>query len=95
MTAHSLGSSPSGLWSLAYNDDAENITYRAPKARLWKFTVDEPGTLAHFSEIAEAFAQEATPADLIWLAATLASIETWLETCPHDLATHGEIGVSY
>ena len=95
MSKHSLGDSPSGLWRVVYNADAENVTLYAERAKGWKYLLDGEGTLAHFREVAEAFTSEATAEDLRWLADTIASVETWLETCPHDLARFGQVGVSY
>lgn len=92
---HRITTSPSGLWALDYADPEGVLIFSAPTARLWRFKTDEEGTLAQFLEIAEAFEGTATAADLHWLANSLASAETWLETIPHDLARYGEIGVSY
>ena len=95
MAKHHLGDSPTGLFTAFYMDEAENVTFFARPAKGWKFVADEDGTLNQFREIADLFTEEATAADLRWLADTLASVETWLDTCPHDLARYGEIGVSF
>ena len=94
MSKHHLGDSPSGLWTAFYMSDAENVTLYARGARMWKFVLDADASLGDFKEIAAPFA-DATRDDLLWLADTLQSVETWLETCPHDLARFGEVGVSY
>lgn len=95
MSTHLIGRSPSGLIDLHYQTKAENLAFTMRGAKLWRFLVDSEGTLAQFREIAEAVTPEASRDDLMWIADALASAETWLDTIPHDLATYGEIGVSF
>ena len=91
---HHLSDSPSGRFTAFYYSDAENVTIYDATARLWKFVCDEAGTLDQLAEIAVDAQTPLKSDDLIWLIETLQSIETWLEHCPHDLATYGEVAVT-
>jgi len=94
MSKHHLTDSPSGLFTAFYMSEAENVTMYARTARMWKFVLDDEAGLPQLREILDAF-PDASHADAIWLIDTLQSVETWLDTCPHDLRRYGEVGVSY
>ena len=94
MSKHHLTDSPSGLFKALYMEEAENVTLYATTARMWQFVLDDEAGLPQLREIVEAF-PDATHADQLWLIDTLLSVETWLETCPHDLRRFGEVGVSF
>mgnify|MGYP000092827537 CR=1 FL=1 len=89
---HHLGDSPTGRYTAFYYSDAENVTLYDATARMWKYMLDDTGTLDQLHEIVAG--QQPDSADMMWLIETLMSVETWLEHAPHDLATYGEIGVT-
>ena len=89
---HLIGHSPSKRYSAYFMADAENVTIYDDNARLWKYVLDEAGTLEQLHEIVDG--QQPASADMMWLIEMLMSIDTWLEHAPHDLARHGEIGVT-
>lgn len=66
MTAISIGTSPSGLFTAAFYPSSGALVFRSPRAVMWKHTTNE-ACIGCFREIAEAFADDATVADLIWL----------------------------
>jgi len=94
---HHLSDSPTGRFTAFYmgDDNDGNVTIYDATARMWKFVCDDAGTLDQLAEIAVNCPTPIDSGDLIWLIETLQSIETWLETCPYDLAKYGEVGISF
>lgn len=74
MTARDLGNSPSGLFTASYSQTSDVLTFRSPKAKLWAHKTHDACLLC-FSEIAHAFAEDATVPDLLWLADTIARFD--------------------
>jgi hypothetical protein len=87
-----LTESPSGFLSASWDDDADAIMIRDTRAAMWRYIIDEAPTLDTLDEILAGRTE--TGADMRWLIDTLRSVETWLDTCAHDLARFGEVGVS-
>jgi len=94
MSKHLLSTSPNGRFTAFYMSEAENVTIYDATAKMWKYVLDETGTLDQLQEIVEG---PTTPNvdEFLWLITTLQSVDDWIETCPHDLHRFGEVGVSY
>lgn len=90
---HLLGTSEGGRLSAFYSEGG-SVILRDRAHKMWKFVLDEPATLGNLREVIGEDANY-TPQEVLWLIDTLMCVETWLETCLHDLHRYGEVGVSF
>ena len=94
MTMHTL--SESGRFTALWDDEAEGVVFHWKGKFLFAGTVEpDAGTISDMLDDCHQIDKKPPRArEIRAMIEASASLETWLEHCPHDLHHYGQVGIT-